>query len=334
MTDVEATVKMILFYSVVTFSIFPNAILVFTVPRTDRDLKIHNILIVSLASSDALRAILGHLPEVATAHGRIVLQDGATNICTVTGFLICFSAYVSVTHMMALPLEQLLHIVYPILWSKLFHSKLIKTLLVLAVWTYGILFAIPPLVGLSSYRIKSGVCSLNWADRTVAGKIYLMSLFVFLYVLPMIAILVSFNLIQRELTSMKISAETLYGETNFRLMKKHKMLKQNNILVLAMITSFFIAWTPYACVAFMVVMDTKTTYTLTWVSAFLGKSTVLINPLLYFFLRSSYRTKLRRMLRRRSAMVVPVVRLFTENMELSYECTDARKTSVTRTWTV
>ena len=336
MASQEAAVKMILFYCVVTFSVFPNAIVIFTVPKTERDMKIHDMLLVSLAVSDSVRAILGHLPEVATTHGQLVLKDGQASTCTWSGFFICFLSYVSVTHMMTLPLEQLLHILHPAHWSRILQSSRLKGLLIVFIWCYGLMFAIPPVLGVSSYRIEAGVCSLYWEDPYIAGKTFILSLFVLMYLVPITVIFVSFCQIRRELKSMKSIADKLFHQKNYALLKKYKVQKRHTLLVLTMICSFFVLWTPYACVAIMMVLKVQMTYTQGWVSAFLGKSTVLMNPLLYLFLKGSYKSKLLRLLRRRSK-VAPEVFIdgsYVEDFKRSPTITEASWVSHTRTWTI
>ncbi len=63
---------------------------------------------------------------------------------------------------------------------------------VLICWLFGLIFAVPPLFNWNKY-ISEGLgfhCGLNWFDRSISSRLYLISAFIFVYFIPLIILFV------------------------------------------------------------------------------------------------------------------------------------------------
>lgn len=299
-------VKAALLYILIPCSVLPNAVVIIIFLKIQPRLQLNDILLVSLALSDCLRGLIGYIPDVSMIYG--IESDSTTDplTCRITGFTISFLAYVSIAHMIVIPLDRMINIAYPSILRQL-QDNCRRLGVILIVWTYGIIFAIIPFLGASSYKRDSNICSLDWRDHSFSGKFYLMSLFVFCYLLPIVTISVSFHIIQRKLQQMVHTAQHSFGTQHLSVMQNLKAQKGHIKMILVMITIFFAAWTPYAVVSFMMMLDIEIATTLVWVSAFVGKCTTIVNPLVYCFLYGKYRDRLRGIFRKRRSTVNPEI---------------------------
>jgi hypothetical protein len=90
-------------------------------------------------------------------------------------------------------------------------------LTVSACWFYGLLFAVPPLFNWNQY-IPEGLgfhCGLNWFDRSISSRLYLIFAFLFVYIVPLI-ILSVVNIyvyhVIRQLLSRALQPSIISGE--------------------------------------------------------------------------------------------------------------------------
>ena len=294
-----------LMYTLITFSVLPNAFVIIVYIKLRPALQLNDILIISLACSDCLCGMIGYIPEVSIQSEIMSDLEGNSKTCTLTGFTISTLAFVAIAHMIAIPLDRMINIVYPSTSLNLQESYK-KWIIVAAVWVYGMTFSILPLVGVSSYTIRYNLCSLDWEDDSFSGKWYLMSLFVFCYLLPIATISISFTIIQKKLKNMQLIAQDSFGDDHISVQRHYKAQKKHVVMISIMISIFFAAWTPYASVSFMIMQDVKISGHLVWISAYLGKCTSVVNPIVYCFTYSKHRSKLKRLFCR-SKRVSPAV---------------------------
>ncbi|CAF2321454.1 unnamed protein product [Rotaria sp. Silwood2] len=63
---------------------------------------------------------------------------------------------------------------------------------VIVCWLFGLIFALPPLFNWNKYT-PEGIgfhCGLNWFDRSLSSRIYFILAFVFIYFIPLVALLI------------------------------------------------------------------------------------------------------------------------------------------------
>lgn len=153
-----------------------------------RKIRLEEIQLVSLAVSDALQAATGYSIEL------YVYRSGNNKgiLCCAAGFCNTFLALVSITHIVALSIERYITLCYPYLAHTWFTNKCAPCVFVVPAWLYGLLWAIMPVLGWSSYLPENGElfrCSIDLHTRDGHHQSYTYSLLVFCFVLPVILLL-------------------------------------------------------------------------------------------------------------------------------------------------
>jgi hypothetical protein len=185
----------------------------------------------------------------------------------------------------------------------------------------SIVWAGPPILGRMSAYAPEGLgfhCGLDWFDRSLAGRIYFLFLFIGVFFIP-ITIVIYVNIyIHRtvyRLTHLKPSvlleiyptegqfcmrrhmSQTLYEKENRRL---HRLLEDHRFVVATAISViiYMIAWTPYSIVALAQLFGDQFSLYHPWLMttcALLAKLSMITNPIIYIIiLRGHDMTKTRR----------------------------------------
>ena len=182
-------------------------------------------------------------------------------------------------------------------------------------WFFSIVFTLPLMFDYFNSYVPEGLgfhCSLNWQDRSAVSRLYIFTSFSMIYFLPFI-LLIYFSLrvhfilrkiynrhgmvhllrIDTTQTSSTIAsrrdrqAEQVPLSHYVREAKCRKRFQINYQFLRAMIfliCNYMIAWTPYSIVAILQLLQIdwifQHSYLMT-LTAFLGKSSVILTPLIY-----------------------------------------------------
>ena len=147
-------------------------------------------------------------------------------------------------------------------------------------------------------------CSIhiNSTDATVTS--YNISLLVFCYVIPILISTVSFVFIKCELKTLSMRAIKNNGRNS--TMSQYSLHQERvfTLVFVVMVTAFMVAWTPYAiCVFYRQIVGPISQTTLD-VSAYLGKSSTLYNPIIYTLIYKRFKEGLLDVLRCRVRNIV------------------------------
>nr|AGB67492.1 c-like opsin [Tripedalia cystophora]QBS47879.1 lens eye opsin [Tripedalia cystophora] len=278
---------------VVFLSISLNLVVLITFYRLRQKLSFKDALMASMALSDVVQAIIGYPLEVFT------VVDGqwtfGMELCQVAAFFITALGQVSIAHLTALALDRYFTVCRPFVATAIHGSMRNAGLVIFFCWFYASFWAVLPLVGWSNYDVEGdGMrCSINWADDSPKSYSYRVCLFVFLYLIPVLIMGITYILVQGEMKNMRGRAAQLFGSESEAALKNIKAEKRHTRLVFVMILSFVVAWTPYTFVAMWVSFFTKQLgpiplYVDT-LAAMLAKSSAMFNPIIYCFLHKQFR---------------------------------------------
>ena len=266
-------VQIAVVYMSIFVAVLANGAVIFSKRPIPMGMKLFYRLKVSLAFTDVLRVTFGYLPEI------LLVQNPKDNgePCHVIGFFNSYLSYVAISHLMLLLSVQCIDNGHFSHWHKVVNSDSFRMCLVIAAWLYGLL-ALFPLFGFSRYEVDSGICSIDWTlcGKSTSTLCYMVSLFVFCYFLPGCIVVGAFYLIKNKLRRMSRGSS---GVNQQLLSDRRRAATIHAVSTLLMAIMFFAAWTPYACVGFMTIINMKVSYTVKWISAFSGKSTACINPI-------------------------------------------------------
>lgn len=265
-----------------------------------------NSLVISLFLSSLLVisiSVPGVLIQLFTCHRHCL------NIyCRIEGFSSYLAGCVCMLVFMALSIHRYLSLCaykYPITYG-------ISTAIS---WLISLIFTFPLIFGYLNAYQPEGLgfhCSVNWQDSSNISRLYILLSFILLYFIPL-AILIYVNirahLIVRHVYSREHlnSLFTLYSNERLSIkMRRHTDLEKNSLhqyclrqatarrrfrtdyrflrAIIFLVGSYLIAWTPYAVVAILQLLNTEFIFknaSLITISAFIAKTSVIVTPFFY-----------------------------------------------------
>ena len=300
-----------------TASILLNLIVILVLPRKKRKINYMDIITISLSTCDILKAIFGYSLEIdgSIRHHSIKHQE-----CFISGFSMTFLGLVSISHLVGIALQRCAILRFP-LKARIWKSQpTIAWYVIVPSWFYGLIWALLPLFGWSTYRpfyegshlcgpdleydktpeifgVPVGVPVVTQNPHMVAASVsnegyaasYLMSLVVFCFVLPLFIIIGCSYSIYRSFKGMRREGVTL-GLTPAIILQRRKQERKQCIMGGVMIGSFLISWSPFCICVFVLGLGKTVPTHLILVSAMLGKSSSLFNPIIYYLLVHPFRT--------------------------------------------
>ncbi|XP_057213151.1 opsin 7, group member c [Triplophysa rosa] len=271
-------------------SLLGNGMLLFVAYRKRSSLKPAEFFVVNLSVSD-LGMTLSLFPLAipsALAHrwlfGEVVCLCYA--MCGVL-FGLC-----SLTNLTALSSVCCLKVCFPNYGNKFSSNH--ACVMVAGVWCYASVFAVGPLARWGSFGPEpyGTACCINWyyPSHDVLAMSYIISLFIFCYVLPCTITILSYTLIlltvrgSRQAVKQHVSPQTKVTNAHTLIVK----------LSVAVCIGFLTAWSPYAVVAMWAAFSANeqvppTAFAL---AAIFAKSSTICNPMVYLLFKPNFRKSL------------------------------------------
>ncbi|CAD7086887.1 unnamed protein product [Hermetia illucens] len=240
-----------------------------------------NMILLNLVCSDLSVSIIGN-PITLTAS---IFQGwifGRT-MCKAYGFFMALLGITSITTLTVLAYERYTLITFPVTSQQLTtRGALIAIFLI---WLYSLLLTSPPLFGWGAYVNEAAniSCSVNWESQTWNATSYIIFLFFFGLVVPVIVITYSY---------LKIALTI--RQTSKRLGRKSRAERRVATMVAIMIMAFLVAWTPYAIFALISQFGPEGLISpaMGVMPALLAKSSICYNPMIYVGLNTQFRATL------------------------------------------
>nr|QVK45899.1 G protein-coupled receptor [Proales similis] len=166
--------------------------------------------------------------------------------CVASAYLMYFVGCTSIYLMAAIALQRF-YIIYKPMEIRSVNFR--NTMIVIAgCCLNGLFWSTMPLIGWSHYSIEGAgtSCSVEWNERSLNVTSYNTSIFMFVFLIPLGAILYSslrLMLIVKQLPQM--IKTTNNAQAKKRLSNERKL----TVIILFFIAVFIVAWTPYALVA-------------------------------------------------------------------------------------
>ncbi|CAM4716451.1 unnamed protein product [Leuciscus chuanchicus] len=281
-------VLMATFYTVFcVLSLLGNGMLLFVAYRKRSSLKPAEFFVVNLSVSD-LGMTLSLFPLAipsALAHrwlfGEVVCLCYA--VCGVL-FGLC-----SLTNLTALSSVCCLKVCFPNYGNKFSSNH--ACVMVIGVWFYASVFAVGPLVHWGSFAPEpyGTACCINWysPSHDALAMSYIISLFIFCYVVPCTIIILSYTFIllrvrgSRQAVQQHVSPKTKVTNAHTLIVK----------LSVAVCIGFLTAWSPYAVVAMWAAFSAneKVPPIAFALAAILAKSSTIYNPMVYLLFKPNFR---------------------------------------------
>ncbi|KAM8848854.1 teleost multiple tissue opsin 3a [Synchiropus picturatus] len=237
-----------------------------------------NLILLNISLSDVLVCVFGTpFSFAASLHGRwLIGEDG----CKWYGFANSLFGIVSLVSLSVLSYERYVTVLQS---SRVDMTDFRKAWLCVAgSWLYSLFWTLPPLLGWSNYGPEGPgtTCSVQWHLRSPTNISYVLCLFIFCLLLPLLLMVYSYGRILFEIRRV--------GKINVLTAQR----REQHILamVLSMVSCYMLCWLPYGIMALIATFGSSGLMTghASVVPSILAKFSTVINPVLYMFFNNQF----------------------------------------------
>ncbi|XP_066435986.1 pinopsin-like [Eleutherodactylus coqui] len=237
-----------------------------------------NMILLNISVSDLLVCIFGTPFSFAASvsGGWLIGQQG----CKWYGFCNSLFGIVSLVSLSMLSYERYLAVLK---YAKVDASNYKNAwICIVGSWVYSLSWTVPPLFGWSSYGLESSrtTCSVVWHSRSPNNVSYIVCLFLFCLVFPLLVMMFSYGRIVR----------IIQGMCRINLTAAQKREHHLLFMVMCMVTCYLFCWLPYGLVSLITTFGKPGTVspTISIIPSILAKSSTVINPLIYIFMNKQF----------------------------------------------
>ncbi|XP_034238480.1 pinopsin-like, partial [Thrips palmi] len=243
-----------------------------------------NLLLLNLVIGDFSVSILGTpITFSASLARRWFFGD---TMCSAYGFFMALLGITSISTLTVLSFERYMMISRPFGVGGLSRRGALG--LIAAAWLYSLALTAPPLFGWGEYTNEAAniSCSINWETQSNHSTSYIIFLFVFGLLVPVVVIVWSYvNII------FTIRYNTI------RIGQVTRAQQRIGIMVALMVAAFLFSWTPYAGFSLYAAFGDPRNIGpgLAVAPALFAKSSICYNPFIYVMLNTQFRASWKRL---------------------------------------
>ncbi|XP_076005189.1 teleost multiple tissue opsin 3a [Genypterus blacodes] len=237
-----------------------------------------NIILLNISLSDMLVCVLGTpFSFAASLHGRWLIGDHG---CRWYGFANSLFGIVSLASLSILSYERYKTMLCSTRVDLTDFSK--AWLYVGGSWLYSLFWTLPPLLGWSSYGPEGPgtTCSVQWHLRSLTSASYVLCLFIFCLLLPLLLMVYSYSRI--------LIIVRRVGKIN--LLAAQRREQHILAMVSTMVSCYLLCWMPYGIMALLATFGRSGLVTpmASVVPSVLAKFSAVINPVIYVFFNNQF----------------------------------------------
>ena len=291
--DVIASVYALLLFTAIGLN--TPVVITFIKDRTLRTPS--NMLIFSIAIGDWLHAVLAYpLGVIFNVSGG--WRETTSEICNWYAFITTFLSFGIMLHHATFAIERAIIINFAA--ATLSIRKKLK-FAIFGMWGFALLWSVFPLFGWSAYAPEgeSALCSIRWQSTDPHDIAYIVCIFFFFFVAPIVTMVISYCLIYHNVKKMTRHAQELWGEDAAPTQEAIQAEVKTTRMAFLMSFCFLFAWTPYSIVSLYAVIGKPESVSplVATLPALFAKSAACYNPVIYFFLFKKFRNSLRQLMR-------------------------------------
>uniref|UniRef100_A0A8C9S538 Opsin 7, group member d n=1 Tax=Scleropages formosus TaxID=113540 RepID=A0A8C9S538_SCLFO len=271
-------------------SLLGNGLLLSVAYRKRSSLKPAEFFIINLSISDLCMTVTLFPLATPSAFAHKWLFNEVT--CQCYAFCGVLFGLCSLTNLTILSSVCCLKVCFPNYGNKFSSSH--ACLLVLASWCYAFIFAVGPLAQWGRYGAEpyGTACCINWYAPAVdaSAMTYIVSLFLFCYIVPCTVIFVSYAFILLTVRGSRLAVQQ-HVSPQTKTANAHALIVK---LSVAVCIGFLTAWSPYAVVAMWAAFSApgqvpSISFAL---AAIFAKSSTTYNPIVYLLFKPNFRKSL------------------------------------------
>ncbi|XP_078116485.1 teleost multiple tissue opsin 3a isoform X1 [Sander vitreus] len=237
-----------------------------------------NVILLNISLSDILVCVFGTpFSFAASLHGRWLIGEYG---CKWYGFANSLFGIVSLVSLSVLSYERYTGVLCSSLVDMSNFRK--AWLCVGGSWLYSLFWTLPPILGWGSYGPEGPgtTCSVQWHLHSPTSISYVLCLFIFCLLLPLLLMVYSYSRI--------LMAIRRVGKINLQAAQR----REQHILamVLSMVSCYMLCWMPYGIMALMATFGRSGLITpmASVVPSVLAKFSTVVNPVVYMFFNNQF----------------------------------------------
>ncbi|XP_060066760.1 rhodopsin, GQ-coupled-like [Ylistrum balloti] len=273
-------------------------ILVIWMFTTNKKLKTpSNMLIVNLALSDLTFSAINGFPlkSISAFSKRWVFGIVA---CELYGLIGGIFGFMSIGSLAAISIDRFICITKPLQAARIMTRKKAFIMIVI-VWLWSVLWAIPPLFGFGAY-IPEGFqtsCTFDYISKTTKNRYFIIGLYVFGFLMPFLVIICCYIMILKAIKAHGREMTRMAGKLNAEEADKNKKAKAEMKIAkiaLMLVSLFILSWSPYATIALVAQFGSADFVTplMCELPVLLAKTSAMHNPLVYALSHPRFRAAL------------------------------------------
>ncbi|XP_019733547.1 vertebrate ancient opsin-like [Hippocampus comes] len=237
-----------------------------------------NLLLINISVSDLLVCLLGTpFSFAASTQGRWLI--GAKG-CVWYGFANSLFGIVSLISLAVLSYERYSTMMTP---TEADSSNYCKVCLgIILSWVYSLIWTLPPLIGWSHYGPEGPgtTCSVNWKAKTANNISYIVCLFIFCLIVPLLVIVFCYGKL--------LCAIKQVSGINASMSRKRE--QRVLFMVVIMVICYLMCWLPYGIMALLATFGPPGLVTpeASIIPSVLAKTSTVINPVIYVFMNKQF----------------------------------------------
>ncbi|XP_061581598.1 teleost multiple tissue opsin 3a [Cololabis saira] len=237
-----------------------------------------NLILLNISLSDILVCVFGTpFSFAASLHGRWLIGEHG---CKWYGFANSLFGIVSLVSLSVLSYERYVTVLHH---SQVDISDFRKAwLCVGGSWLYSLFWTLPPFLGWSSYGLEGPgtSCSVQWHLRSPISVSYVLCLFIFCLLLPLLLMVYCYG---RILVAIR-------GVGKVNLLAAQRREQRILVMVLFMVSCYMLCWMPYGIVALMATFGPSGLVSPmgSVVPSILAKFSTVVNPVIYVFFNNQF----------------------------------------------
>lgn len=296
-TQLAVVIQIAVYCILLAFSVLGNSLVVLVVSRTNEIRATVNFFIFNMAVSDLIFTVVittREITEVVSDINKPWFLSGIIGnaTCKLCYFSQDVCTAVSMLTLVAIAIDRYYAIVFP-MRSCVITSKVRKAM-VISIWIIAMGFNSPDLY---VFRIRRSVQNTNFYEcfalwNQQQGFAYFLTSSAFLFILPLITMMVIYSVILVTIRRRKIP-----GSLESSRARRHKERRNRRVLkmVLAVLLAFLICWLPFNIYIYMNYFGLRQhspcngKETVLVVTLFLAYTNAAVNPFIYFAFSENYR---------------------------------------------
>nr|QHF16607.1 opsin [Hydra vulgaris] len=247
----------------------------------------------SISLCEILQVTLGYVPDLLAQLGviKVTTSESGSWVCIGSSMLTFILAVVILMHFLVLSVSRILALKYPVFYISTFSKRWLAILLLILCYIYGVSWPVLPLFKWSKYAkdIDGKRCSLDWRLEQKDSFSYIICVILFAFILPLVTIFVLL-FCKKYAIIVNQNSPSRKRHSSIEYQKKIKGLEKKYFNMAAASTILYtIAWSPYAVIGFLSILNRTIPSLVSTSAALFAKLSASINPIVNIWFNWEFR---------------------------------------------